>query len=241
MPRTLNPATYAIRRDAFLDAAERLMVARGWEQVTLQDILDEAGASKGAFYHYFDSREAVARAVVERMTDLAMAVIDPIVRDPDLPATAKLQAVFSTAGRWKTERSDLLLSFMRSWYSDDNDLIRLRAAREGTARLRPAIASIVHQGVAEGTFTPTSPDDAAVMLMSLFFGSADVIADLLFASREGRVGYGEVQLFMAAYDEAIERILGLPPGSITLVDEASLHVWFDRPLTPGSTSIEERP
>ncbi len=241
MPRTLNPATYSIRRDAFLDAAERLMVTRGWEQVTLQDILDETGASKGAFYHYFDSREALAQAVVTRMTDAAMAFIDPIVTDPALPAAAKLQAVFSTAGRWKTERSDLLLAFMRSWYSDDNDLLRLRAAREGTARLRPAIAAILRQGVAEGAFTPSSPDDAAAMLMALFYGSSDTLAELLFASREGRVAYDKVLRFMAAYDEAIERILGLRPGSITLVDDTSLHVWFDRPVASGPLIIEERP
>jgi AcrR family transcriptional regulator len=237
MPRTLNPATYAVRRDVFLDAAERLMVARGWEQVTLQDILDEAGASKGAFYHYFDSREAVAQAVVERMTDAAMVVIAPIANDPGLPAAAKLQAVFSTAGRWKSERSDLLMAFIRSWYSDENDVVRLRAARAGQARLGPVFAGIVRQGKEEGAFTPTSPEHAAAILLALFNGSSDAIGRLVLDRQEGRVSFADVERFIRAYEEAIERILGLPPGSFVLIETPALHIWFDRP----ATLTEERP
>jgi hypothetical protein len=31
---------------------------------------------------------------------------------------------------------------------------------------------------------------------------------------------------VSAYDEAVERILGLPAGSFRMVDEDSLHFWF---------------
>jgi AcrR family transcriptional regulator len=227
VPRTLDPTAYAVRRDAFLDVGEQLMRTRGWEQVTVQDILDAAGASRGAFYHYFDSREALLEAVIQRMTDAGIALIEPIVEDPRLLAPAKLQAVFSTAGRWKTERSDVLLALMRSWYSDENDLVRLRVARAGAARITPLLARIVRQGTAEGVFSPTSPDHAAVILVALLNGSSDGIGRLALDRQDGRVTFEEVERFMAAYEEAVERILGLAPGSFVLVDTPALHVWFD--------------
>jgi AcrR family transcriptional regulator len=227
MPRTLNPVAHAIRRDAFLDAAERLIRTTGYEQMTIQDVLDELDASKGAFYHYFDSKEALLEAVIERMVDAAMAVVDPVAADPGLPAAAKLQAVFSTAGRWKTERSDLLLGLMRSWYSAENDLVRLRVARAGAARITPILAGIVRQGKAEGAFSPTSPDHAAAILMAVFNGSNEAIGQLVLDRHDGFVSFEEVERFMAAHEEAIERILGLPPGSFVLIDTPSLHVWFD--------------
>ena len=227
MPRTLDPTAYAVRRDAFLDVAEQLMRSRGWEQVTVQDILLAAGASRGAFYHYFDSKEALLEAVIARMTDAGIAVIEPIATDPDLPAAAKLQRVFSTAGRWKTERSDLLLALLRSWYSDENDLVRLRIARAGSARLTPVLAGIVRQGTAEGAFSATSADHAAAILMAQLNRSSHPIGPLVHDRQDGRVTYEEVERFIAAYDEAIERILGLRPGSFVLVDTPALHVWFD--------------
>ena len=254
MPRTLNPETYAVRRDAFLDAAEALMRARGWESVTVQDILDATGASKGAFYHYFGSKEDVLEAVIDRMTAAALVVVGPIASDPDLAAPAKLQAVFTTAGTWKTARSDLLLAFMRSWYSDENDRVRVRVARAGAARLTPVFASIIRQGTDEGAFTPTSPEYAAGILVALFNGSSDAIGRLVVDRQDGLVAYAEVERFMRAYEEAIERILGLRPGSFVLIEEPALHVWFDGPgaapvittidpstATAATTSTEERP
>jgi AcrR family transcriptional regulator len=227
MPRTLNPVAHAIKRDAFLDVAERLIRTKGYEQMTVQDVLDELDASKGAFYHYFDSKEALLEAVIERMTDSAMAFIEPIATDPEPPAAAKLQAVFSTAGRWKTDRSDLLLALLRSWYAPENDLVRLRVARAGAARITPILARIVRQGTIEGAFSPTSPDHAAAILMALFNGSTEAIGQLALDRHDGLVSFEEVERFMAAHEEAIERILGLPPGSFVLVDTPSLHVWFD--------------
>lgn len=226
MPRTLDPVAHAIRRDAFLDVAERLIQTKGYEQMTVQDVLEELGVSKGAFYHYFDSKEALLEAVIERMVDAAMPVIEPIVADPALPAAVKLQAVFAEAGRWKTERSDLLLALMRSWYSAENDLVRLRVARAGAARITPVLAGIVRQGAAEGAFSPTSPDHTAAILMALLNGSSDTIGRLVLGRQDELVSFEEVERFMAAYSEAVERILGLSAGSFVLIDDSSLHVWF---------------
>ena len=227
MPRTLDPVVHALKRDAFLDAAEGLIRTKGYEPMTIQDVLDATGASKGAFYHYFDSKEALLEAVVARMTDAALEVIEPIAADPRLPAAAKLQAVFSTAGRWKTERSDLLLGILRSWYSEENDLVRLRVARAGAERITPILARIVRQGTAEGEFSPGSPDHAAVILMALFNGTSDGVGRLVLDRQDRLVPFDEAARFMDAYGEAIERILGLPEGSFVLIDAPSLHVWFD--------------
>jgi AcrR family transcriptional regulator len=227
MPRTLDPITYAVKRDAFLDVAERLMRTEGWDRVSIQDILRETEASKGAFYHYFDSKEALLEAVVERMADGALALVEPIAADPDLTAPAKLQAVFSLAGQWKSERSDLLLGMLRSWYDGRNDIVRQRVARAGATRITPILERIIAQGTVEGTLTPTWPAHTATILMGLFTGSGDVIGRLVLDRRDGLVPFEEAERFIAAYEEAIERILGLPDGAFTLIDAPAIHVWFD--------------
>src|SRR5690349_6754698 len=102
-------AVHAVRRDAFLDAAQRLIQAKGYEQMSVQDVLDELGASRGAFYHYFDSKVALLDAVVERMVVAATDAVAPVVTDPALTAPEKLTRLFAGIQRWKTERKDLML------------------------------------------------------------------------------------------------------------------------------------
>ena len=62
MARTLNPTLHTVRRDAFLDVAQRLVETKGYEAMSIQDVLDALEVSKGAFYHYFDSKQALLEA-----------------------------------------------------------------------------------------------------------------------------------------------------------------------------------
>jgi AcrR family transcriptional regulator len=226
MARTLNPVARAVRRDAILDVAERLIRTSGYEQMSVQDVQDELGVSRGAIYHYFDSRAAILEAVIERMTEAIMAVIGPIAAEPGPSAPAKLQAVFRAGGQWKAERKELMLGIVRAWFSDDNTVVRERLWSAVNARLVPLLAAILRQGHAEGSMTATMPDHAAAILVTLLEGSSVDTGRLFMASLDGRVAFEDVIRATAAYNEAIERILGLPAGSFELVEQPTLRTWF---------------
>ena len=55
-----------VKRTQILDTAEKLFFERGYDRTSVQDILDELHLSKGGFYHYFDAKDSVLRAVSER-------------------------------------------------------------------------------------------------------------------------------------------------------------------------------
>jgi AcrR family transcriptional regulator len=226
MVRTADPVANSLRREAILDAAEGLIRTRGYEQMSIQDVQDELGVSRGAIYHYFASKSDLLEAVVERMAGGIVRFLEPIAADPDLPASTKLQAVFADAGRWKAERSEFLLALMRSWYSEDNDLMRLRLTAASTARLTPLLHDIIRQGVDEGAFTASWPEETADILVTLLNGTGDTIGRLLLARHDGLVPVDDVRRTMAAYDEAIERLVGLTPGSFHIVDDEILHTFF---------------
>src|SRR5229473_7814904 len=124
MARTVNEAVRTVRREAFIEAAQRLMQSKGYEQMSIQDLLDELNASRGAFYHYFDSKQELLEAVIERMVDAGLASITPVLDNPRLSATDKLLGVFNGIGRWKTERKALVLALLKVWISDDNAIVR---------------------------------------------------------------------------------------------------------------------
>jgi hypothetical protein len=155
-----------------------------------------------------------------------MAAIVPVVVDPDIPALSKLQRTFAEAGRRKAERKDLMVAIQRSWYADHNTAVRERLERSVVARLTPLLAGVVRQGTAEGVFTASSPDHAAEVLLALLVGSGDSLGRLFLACLDGAVPVADVERSIAAYDEAIERILGLPPGSFELVDAPTMCFWF---------------
>lgn len=226
MARILDPAVHAVRRETFVDIAQRLIQAKGYEQMSIQDVLDEAGASRGAFYHYFDSKAALLEAVVERMVEAAIATLSPLVADPAVPALEKLQGVFSGIARWKGERTELMVALLQVWLSDDNAIVREKVRRGLMARLAPLLSTIVRQGTDEGVFTASSPDDLARVLVSLLQGVNETAVELYIARRAGKISFAAVKRLLATYVEAFERLLGLPPRSLTMVDQAVLREWY---------------
>ena len=226
MARTVNPTLHMVRRDAFLDVAQRLIQTKGYEAMSIQDLLDELEASKGAFYHYFDSKQALLEAVVERFAEGAMATLSPVLNDPELPALTKLERVFAGIATLKAEQKDLMLAIIEVWNSDGNAIVREKVRRLSERIMSPLFSTVVRQGIDEGTLHVESPDETAMVLISLMLGFQQKATDLYVARHAGEIAFEVVQRSVAAHTEAFERILGIPKGSLTLTDEKTLRFWF---------------
>ncbi|HEY2704056.1 MAG TPA: TetR/AcrR family transcriptional regulator [Candidatus Dormibacteraeota bacterium] len=226
MPRTVNEAAHRVRREAYLDVAQRLIQTKGYERMSIQDVLDALDTSRGALYHYFDSKQALLEAVVDRFADGAMVAVAPLLADPDLPALRKLERVFGAIARWKAEQRELTLAIVEVWNSDGNAIVREKVRRMSGTHLQPLLSAVITQGVDEGVITTSSPDETATILVCLLQGYQELALEHLLGRRAGTVTFEVVRRTHAAFTEAFERILGVPTGSVTLTDEATLRFWF---------------
>jgi len=140
------PTARAPRAAEFVDVALQLIQTKGYERMSIQDVLDGAQASRGAFYHYFDSKQALLEAVIDRMTVAALASVADVLDDPKLPASAKLRGFFSGVGTWKNQRSELILGLLDVWLSDDNAVVREKLRSTMVVQLGPVFTKILAQG-----------------------------------------------------------------------------------------------
>src|SRR5262245_42354191 len=99
MARVVKEEEYAAKRNEILDAAQRLVFTKGYEQMSIQDILDALSISKGAFYHYFDSKPALLEAFIERGQGEIEQAFKALVDDPYLSALDKLRQFFAELDR----------------------------------------------------------------------------------------------------------------------------------------------
>ncbi len=225
-PRRVDVPAHAARRDEFIEAGRRLIQTRGYEGFSIEDLLAEVGASKGAFYHYFDSKPALLEAIVERFAETILAAATSVVADRDLGAVEKLQRYFRTIGLRKTEERDFLERLLRTWYSDENAIVREKTRRQTIRLVTPQVATIIRQGIAEGVMDLADPDHMARVVLALILDAGDEAGELYLARRAGTVDLPAVRTRLATYTIAIERVLGLRPGSLELVDERTVEAWF---------------
>jgi AcrR family transcriptional regulator len=226
MPRTVNVETHKVRRDAFLDVAQRLIENKGYERMSIQDVLDELETSRGALYHYFDSKQALLDGVVDRFADRGISSVAPILADPSLPALRKLEKVLGGIASFKAEQKQLVLAIIDVWNSDGNALVREKVRRLAASRLEPILSAIIRQGIEEGLIVTDSPDEMARVLVYLMQGYQELAGELFRDRQNGTVSFEVVLRTFAALTDAFERILTVPPGSVSLIDEPTLRYWF---------------
>ena len=82
------------RRQALIDTAERLFYSRGYEQTSIQDILDALKFSKGGFYHHFESKHALMEAICVQRAQESGEAARAAVEACDGSAVDKLNAIF---------------------------------------------------------------------------------------------------------------------------------------------------
>ena len=229
MARTVNVVERAARRDAILDAAQRLILSNGYERLTIQDILEDLQISKGAFYHYFDSKPAVVEALTERLVDDSERALARIAEDPELGAAEKLQLFFGEIIRRKSARQNLMVAMLPVWYAPDNLAFRMLVDRATAKRLAPLLSVIVHQGVDEHRFATCYPEQAGAIIVALVQALQDAMAQhLLTAVGRSPVAPNVKEMVAAhgAHIEAIERYLGVPAGTLYRADARAVKNWI---------------
>ena len=77
-------------RQGILDTAHRIVGAKGFSGVGLNEILAAAGVPKGSFYHYFGSKEAFGEALLTGYFEDYLADIDATLAEPGLSEAERL-------------------------------------------------------------------------------------------------------------------------------------------------------
>jgi TetR/AcrR family transcriptional repressor of nem operon len=62
-------------RTRLLDTAEQLVRRNGFSTTSVDQILEESGSSKGAFFHHFENKRALAHALVQRYVDADLEML----------------------------------------------------------------------------------------------------------------------------------------------------------------------
>ncbi len=205
-----------VRRAHILDAAQKLFFARGWDDVTIADVLTEAGISKGGFYHHFAAKEDLLDGVVERFTTEALTSAQAARDATSGDALKRFNAFLAESSRWKPEQGKQMKFFIDVMLRPGNDMLFGRITKAANAAAMPVLLEMIGQGVDEGAFNVPDIDIVGETIMALSLGRRAVLEDAFHAAETGDLDRATARLDdrMVAEGALIDRMLGLPHGSV---------------------------
>ncbi|MFI6044096.1 TetR/AcrR family transcriptional regulator [Nocardia sp. NPDC051321] len=189
--RRTAPSKGDQRERAILDAAEEQLDTLGFDRMTIETITKAVGITRGAFYFYFGSKNAVLAALVERTVVTLRAEIEAADGSGE-PALALRRSVGQTRDMWRdhgdvmraaVELSPTVEAIGASWHSavaairDITQAIAERAGLSdddgptGAHAVTTALVWMTERAFYQASKTGISLDDTAATLTHLWLNA----------------------------------------------------------------------
>ncbi|MDP1714735.1 MAG: TetR/AcrR family transcriptional regulator [Anaerolineales bacterium] len=154
-------------RSRIIESAIKLFSSRGYNAASVDDICTDAGISKGAFYHHFESKQSLFLALLDgwlQTIDNAIeASKNKTVPETFMQMTEAFPYIFETAGEG-------LPMFLEFWLQASRDEKIWQASISPYRRYHKYFTSLIKKGVEEGSFVEVNPELASRMIISTAMG-----------------------------------------------------------------------
>jgi len=154
-------------RARIIESAGKLFSSRGYNLASVDDICTEAGISKGAFYHHFESKQALFLALLDGWLEAIDSAIeaskDMTAPEAFMQMTEAFPYIFKTAGEG-------LPMFLEFWLQASRDKKIWEASIAPYRRYHKYFTSLIKKGVKEGSFVEVDPELASRMIVSTAMG-----------------------------------------------------------------------
>lgn len=192
-----NSKEYNERRNEILDAAGRLFSTKGYNKCTVKDILDVVGIAKGTFYYYFNSKEEVLDAIIERVTEIVVMRAEEAASNPERSPVMKMLNIILSMRVEREVDNDI----MEELHKPENALMHQKSLNLIVTRVTPILAKVVDEGISQGIFKSDFP----VQYMQIFLTSSiTLLDDGIF-----QVKPEEQQMTLRALVALLEKMLGV--------------------------------
>jgi AcrR family transcriptional regulator len=152
------------RRKELIDTAERLFMTNGYDQTAVSDIVKEVNLSQGAFYYYFESKEDVLVAILEKNVAVMESALRQTADRTDLDEAVKLNAMFNQFIS-VTISGKKIHNYI---HQEMNATLHKKLKKINLpARIAQIIAEVISKGIGKGRFNVARPLETSYLLIML--------------------------------------------------------------------------
>jgi AcrR family transcriptional regulator len=165
-----KPDVSETRKRQILEAAMKVFSRQGFHEARMDDIVQEAGLSKGALYWYFKSKDEVIMAILDGLFERELSGLKDL-QDQEGPASDLLREFMQLTIR-ELKQMTRLLPIAYEFYAL---AFRNRTVREATKRYLQTyinlLTPLIQRGIDQGAFRPVNPGETAIAIGAMIEGA----------------------------------------------------------------------
>ena len=187
------------RKLELLKIAYDLFLSEGYENTSVDTIIERAGIAKGTYYYYFESKEAMLEEVCMMMIDGEKEKAMQIV-DADIPIPQKIVGIISS---FSPEREEATITDTLN--KPENILMHDKVNKKIVEVVAPILTKVAEQGVKDGIFDCDNIYERVRMILIV---SNTLFEDYMISERD-----------VIVFIDMVEKLLGAKPGTMDLIKQ----------------------
>ena len=185
------------RKQELLEIAYRLFVEKGYENTSVDEIIDAAGIAKGTYYYYFESKEAMLEEVIGMMIEAEGENAKKILESP-IPIPQKLIGIIACFQLKDSEQT-----FVDTINRPENVLMHSKMSKRIIDTIVPLLSKVIEEGISEGIFDCDNIPERVRMILIV---SNTLFDDMDFTERD-------IDVFI----DLTEKLIGAKKGTMDFV------------------------
>ncbi len=207
-------------RDEIINTAQKLFYSVGYDNTSIQMILNDIGIAKGTFYHYYKSKSELmleivkitVEKIVNQLTEITNSTLSPI---------EKLNLIFNASAKYKAANLDSIKPIMYAMYNDSNLILRENIKRLSLELTTELINTIIQQGMNSGDFKCKHQNLGEIIWgIGMSLGDKMCFSIINSSNNTNNASFIEQTINdLNMYSYTIETILEIEHGKLNLFDD----------------------
>ena len=185
------------RKKELLKIAYDLFLTQGYENTSVDEIIEKAQIAKGTYYYHFKSKEQMLEEVIDMMIDSETEMAKQVI-GMDISVPQKIVGILASIKPTEAEQP-----VKNALFQPENILMHYKVRQKLINVLTPLLSEVIEEGVDEGIFECDSIPERVKMLL--------IISDSTF--NEGTFSEKDISVFI----DMTEKLLGAEKGTMGFI------------------------
>ena len=185
------------RKKELLRIAYDMFLTQGYENTSVDEIIEKAQIAKGTYYYHFQSKEQMLEEVIDMMIDSETKMAEQVI-GMDISVPQKIVMILTSMKPTEAEQP-----IKNALFQPENVLMHHKVRQKLINILTPILSEVIKEGVDEGIFECDNIPERVKMLL--------IISDGTF--NEGTFSEQDISVFI----DMTEKLLGAEKGTMSFI------------------------
>ena len=185
------------RKKELLKIAYDMFLTQGYENTSVDKIIEKAQIAKGTYYYHFKSKEQMLEEVIDMMIDSETEMARQVIQT-DIPVPQKIIGIIASMKPTEAEQP-----IKDTLFQPENVLMHHKVRQKLIEVITPILSEVIEEGVEEGIFKCNNIPERVKMLL--------IISDSTF--NEDKFSEKDISVFI----DMTEKLLGAETGTMSFI------------------------